>query len=623
MSDLTPEEISVHPRRLFWFRVLMMSILLIYSTRLFYLQILRGGEFRTRAASISRQSTILPAQRGEIYDRGGNIPLVLNVDSFALDIIPAELPAELRDTVFLKLAGLTGRPVEELRARIPASNYHLYQPMEVVGAVPYSTIVSVAERLDELPGVTWHAKPRRNYVETGSLSHLIGYVGDITRDELKLLFNQGYQSGDVIGKTGIEKQYDSLLRGKEGREYRVVDVRGQKIVGAERSVDPPVMGRNISLTIDRSVQELAEKALGQRMGSVVVLKPATGEVLALVSYPWYNPNLFLEADSGRAYSRLLLDPNKPLLNRTIQSAYPPASTFKAIVTAGILEENAFPPEKTVLCTGEVSYGDRVFRCWTRKPGHGSLNLQQALAQSCDIYFWTVARDHLGIERLVAYAKEFGFGEQSGIDLPGEVEGLVPSPQWKERRFHEKWLGGDTMNLAIGQSYLLVTPLQLANMMAMIVNDGVIYKPHLLSDVRDPVSGVILRKALPEVHSQSRIRPETFKTIRNNLRSVITEGTARYPVNTKAVQVAGKTGTAEVGLQDRWHSWFASFGPFDAKTPDDVVVVVVMVEATNPWEWWAPYASNIIFQGMFANQTYEEAVKTLGLSNIVKPVERVE
>lgn len=623
MSDLQPEAKPADPRRVLLFRLLVAFIIAAYSGRLFYLQILRGGEFRLQAASISRQSSVLPAQRGEIYDRGGNIPLVLNVDSFALDIVPAELPAELRDTVFLKLAELTGRPVEELRSKIPPSYYHLYQPVEVIGAVPYPVIVAVAERLDELPGVTWHAKPRRNYVETGSLSHLIGYVGDITREELKLLFNQGYQSGDVIGKTGIEKQYDSVLRGRDGREYRVVDVRGRTIAGAEPSVDPPVMGRNIILTIDRRIQELAEKALGQRMGSVVVLKPGTGEVLAMVSYPWYNPNHFLEADGGRAYAKLLNDPNKPLLNRAIQSAYPPASTFKAVVTAGILEENAFPPEKTVLCQGEVSYGDRVFRCWIRKPGHGALDLKGAMAQSCDIYFWTVARDHLGIERLVSYSKEFGFGSASGIDLPGEISGFNPSPQWKERRFHEKWLGGDTMNMAIGQGYLLTTPLQMANMVAMIVNDGVIYKPHILSEIRDPSSGAVIRSVSPEVLTQSRMKPETFRTVRDNMRAVITEGTARYPVNTKAVQVAGKTGTAEVGLADRWHSWFASFGPYGEETTDETVVVVVMVEATNPWEWWAPYASNIIFQGIFANQTYDEAVQALGLSYMIKPTERVE
>ncbi|HSV56455.1 MAG TPA: penicillin-binding transpeptidase domain-containing protein, partial [Magnetospirillaceae bacterium] len=378
-----------------------------------------------------------------------------------------------------------------------------------------------------------------------------------------------------------------------------------------------------SLTIDLGIQKLAEEALGPRMGSVVVLRPSTGEILAMVSYPWYNSNLFMEANVGSAFASLLADPNLPLLNRAIQSAYPPASVFKVVVSAGVLEENVFPPDRTILCRGEVTFGGRVFNCWIKKPGHGALDLKGALAQSCGVYYWEVARDYLGIERLVAYAREFGFGVATGIDLPGEVSGFVPSPQWKERRFHEKWMGGDTMNLSIGQGYMLTTPLQMANMVSMIVNDGVIYRPYLLSEVRDPASTALIRRTEPEVLRQSRIRPETFRTLREHMRAVITEGTARFPVSTQAVMVAGKTGTAEVGLEDRWHSWFASFGPYDAEDPDDMVVVVVMVEASNPWEWWAPYAANIIFQGIFADQTFTEAARTLGLSRIITPRGRME
>ena len=336
---------------------------------------------------------------------------------------------------------------------------------------------------------------------------MLGYVGDITKDELKLLYNQGYQSGDVIGKAGIEKQYDMELRGRDGVEYRTVDVRGKSVRADEGSVVPPIQGSNLVLTIDAGIQTIAEKALGPRMGSVVVLRPATGEILALVSYPWYNPNIFMGIGAGNAYAKLLSDPNTPLLNRTIQSSYPPASTFKTVLTAGILEEKAFPPEKKVLCQGEVSYGDRVFRCWIKKPGHGWLDLKGALAQSCDIYFWTVGRDYLGVERIVNYAKEFGYGKATGIDLPGELEGFVPTPQWKERRFHENWVGGDTMNLSIGQGYMLVTPLQMADMMAMIVNDGTVYRPHVLKEMRDPVSGAVSRLVEPEPILTSGIAKE--------------------------------------------------------------------------------------------------------------------
>lgn len=602
-------------------RIRILSILatllfVVYSSYLFYLQVVRGGEYRSRAHSITTQASIIPAQRGEIFDRSYSVPLVINTDSFAVELTPAELPADRREATFSKLASTLGMTVEEIQKRVPPAYYHLYQPIEILGSVPYTTITSIAERIDEFPGVSWRSKPIRNYLETGSISHVIGYVGDITRDELKLLYNQGYKAGDVIGKDGVEKQYDKLLRGQDGWEYRTVDVKGRSIASNRGRIVPPIMGSNLVLTIDNNMQQIAEKALGPRMGSVVILKPSTGEVLAMVSYPWYNPNDFMGLHAGDAYAKLLADPNTPLLNRTIQSSYPPASTFKTVLSTGIIEEKAFPLDKKVLCTGQITYGDRVWNCWVHKPGHGWLDLEGGLAQSCDIYFWTVGRDYLGIERIVSYAKEFGFGTATGIDLPGELDGFVPTPQWKERHFHEKWLGGDTMNLSIGQGYLLVTPLQLADMMAMVVNSGIIYRPHILKEVRDPSTGAIIRQVQPEQLTNSHISPETFATLREYLRNVIVNGTARFPLNTKAVEIAGKTGTAEVGLKDRWHSWFVAFGPYNAD-PKDQIVVVVMVEASNPWEWWAPYASDIIFQAIFAGQTYDQAVDTLGLRYLVK------
>ncbi|MGO8694576.1 MAG: penicillin-binding protein 2 [Rectinemataceae bacterium] len=619
MKSSIPERLTLgsgtRASRIRVFSVLAVLLFGFYSSYLFFLQVVRGGEYRNRAHTITTQASLIPAQRGEIYDRSYSSPLVLNTDSFAVELTPAELPADRRDATFVKLASALGMPLDEIRRRVPPAFYRLYQPIEILGSVPYATVASIAERIDEFPGVSWYSKPVRNYLETGSLSHVIGYVGDITRDELKLLYNQGYKSGDVIGKAGIEKQYDGILRGQDGWEYRTVDVRGRNVASNRGRIVPPVMGSNLVLTIDDNMQNIAEKALGPRMGSVVILKPSTGEVLAMVSYPWYNPNDFTGLDAGEAYTKMLTDPNTPLLNRTIQSSYPPASTFKTVLTAGIVEEKAFPLDKKILCTGQISYGDRVFNCWVHKPGHGWLDLQEGLAQSCDIYFWTVGRDYLGVERIVSYAKEFGYGKATGIDLPGEIDGFVPTPQWKDRHFHEKWLGGDTMNLSIGQGYLLVTPLQMADMMAMIVNGGIVYTPHVLKEIRDPSSGAIVRQVQPEELLHSHISSETFATLREYLRGVIANGTARFPLNTKAVEVAGKTGTAEVGLKDRWHSWFAAFGPYNAD-PKDQIVVVVMVEASNPWEWWAPYASDIIFQAIFAGQTYDEAVDTLGLRYLV-------
>jgi penicillin-binding protein 2 len=499
---------------------------------------------------------------------------------------------------------------EVIDRKIPSQYYYLYQPVEVATNVPFTTIAALAEQMDTLPGVSWQSKPLRNYVDTESLSHVLGYVGNITQDELIQLFNQNYRMGDIIGKAGIERQYNELLRGKEGREIRTVDVRGRRVSGEGITRESPIMGKNLVLTIDRSIQTLAEKALGKRIGSVVVMRPTTGEILALVSYPYYDPNIFNRTDMGSQYQVLINDPNKPFLNRAIQSSYPPASTFKIVMTTGILAENAFPPDKVVECQGELSYGDRLWRCHIRRPGHGWLNLQQGMAQSCDIYYWTVGRDNLGIERIVSYARGYGFGELTQIDLPGEISGFIPTPQWKDRRFHERWLGGDTMNMSIGQGYTLVTPLQMANMVAMTVNNGIIYKPHLLKEVRDPLTGAVESTVIPEILHKSDISPAIFRTVRRDMRSVISEGTARFPVNIKSVEIAGKTGTGEVGFQNRWHSWLASFAPYETNKPDERIVVSVIVEAVNNWEWWATYASAIIYQGIFADETFEEAVKTL-------------
>ncbi|GHT56483.1 penicillin-binding protein 2 [Spirochaetia bacterium] len=598
-------------------RVIFILIFVAYGIRLFSMQILSGELYQARAQDIARRTTIIPAQRGEIYDRNYRAPLVMNTDSFAVSITPAEAPRGEIPALIGRVAEIMGVPREDLDRKVPVQYYYLYQPIELAVNVPFTVIATLAENVDTLPGISWQSKPMRNYVDSGSLSHILGYVGDITRDELTMLYNRGYQTGDLIGKAGIEKQYDEILRGKEGRETRTVDVRGRRIAGeAYNTREPPAMGKNLVLSIDRSIQTLAEKALGPRMGAVVVTRPATGEVLAMVSYPWYDPNMFSRNDMGSEYAALTNDPNKPFLNRAIQSSYPPASTFKIIMTTGILQENAFNPAQTVDCQGEFFYGNRLWHCHVKRPGHGRLNLHQAMAQSCDIYYWTVGRDQLGVERIVSYAQDYGYGENTGIDLPGEISGFIPTPQWKERRFHERWSGGDTMNMSIGQSYTLVTPIQMVNMVSMVANDGKVYQPYVLKEVRDPISGAVEKSTVPRLIHQSDIDKDVFEAVRRDMRGVISEGTAQFPLNIKSVEIAGKTGTAEVGLNDRWHSWFAAYAPYNTDRPEERVAVSVIVEAVNSWEWWAVYASAIIFQGIFADQSYEEAVRSLGFQYLM-------
>jgi penicillin-binding protein 2 len=603
-------------------QIIFITIFFIYAGRLFAMQIIYGESYRLRAENITKRTAVIPAERGEIYTRDFKAPVVYNTDSFAVRISPAEIKRSEIPAVIGRLSTLLKISREQIEKKLPANYQNLYQPIEIASNIPFNTIATLATRIETLPGVSWQSKPVRNYSDTGSLSHVIGYVGDITRDELVILYNQNYHQGDLIGKAGVEKQYDDVLRGKAGAETRVVDVHGK--LDAERDIqrERAESGKNLVLTIDNDIQTLAEKALGKRIGSVVVMRPGSGEILAMVSYPWYNPDIFTRGDSGADYGTLLNDPDKPLLNRAIQSHYPPGSAFKIVMTTGILAEGAISPDKKIDCPGEISYGERLWRCHIRKPGHGWLNLKNALAQSCDIYYWIVGRDYLGVENIVNYSADYGLGKLTGIDIPGEISGFIPTPQWKERRHHEKWVAGDTMNMSIGQGFTLVTPLQMANVVAMVVNDGVIYQPHLLKEVRDPHSGSVVRTILPEIIHTSGIDKAVFAEVREDMRGVISHGTAQFPLNVvKSTQIAGKTGTSEVGLADRWHSWFAAFAPYQTDNPEERIVVSIIVEAANTWEWWSPYASAIIFQGIFAHQSYEEAVAALHFQYLMPSQER--
>ena len=341
----------------------------IYILRLFSMQIINGEEYKNQSRTISSQISTLPASRGEIYDRNADMPLVINNDSFAVEVTPGEIPAAKYDTVMVKLAGYLGIPKSQIDDKIPKNVRRSYSTIQIKTNVPFNIISNIAENKSDLPGVSWVSKPVRNYAYTTlSLSHIIGYVGDIDKDEMTVLYNKGYTNTSVVGKTGIEKQYDELLQGKSGRELATVDVHG-RIISDTPIVEPPEMGKKLVLTVDSRIQELVEDSLGERVGASVVLKPATGEILAMVSYPNFDSNLFTADDAGNLYSKLLNDSSKPLINRAVQISYPPASTFKIVMSAAMLQEKAFPSSKTIECKGSMFYGGRTFHCHV-KTGHG-------------------------------------------------------------------------------------------------------------------------------------------------------------------------------------------------------------------------------------------------------------
>lgn len=631
MSDFFNHFGSARRSAQFLSKNLRISILLLvigltffgYTIKLFSLQIIEGKNYRERSHKISSQVKTIPANRGEIFDCNASLPLVINTDSFAVDITPAEIPEGYYDTVSARLASYLGISKNEVDKKIPVKLRKSYSSIEIRVNVPFSVVSNIAENITDLPGVSWRSKPMRNYVETGSISHVIGYVGDITKEEINVMYNQGYKANSIVGKTGIEKQYDKDLQGTPGRESRTVDARGH-IISDVPVIEPPEPGKNLVLTIDSRIQELAEQALGNRVGAAVVLRPSNGEVVAMVSYPFYDQNLFNSDDASAEYNKLATSPNNPLLNRAVNAVYPPASTFKTIMSTAILAEKAFPSEKKVECPGVIIYGNQKFTCHIKRPGHGYLDLKNALAQSCDVYYWVVGRDNLGVDLIASYSKEFGFGQSLEIDLPAQSVGFVPTSQWKERRYHEKWKGGDTMNMSIGQGYTLVTPMHVANMIAMVCNEGKIYKPHLLKEIRDGATNKTIEVIKPQVLHQSNIDQAVWREVQRDLRYVITDGTANYPMNNKKYKLAGKTGTAEVNgvKENHWHSWMAAYGPYDAPVEEQYVVVVI-VEAVNDWEWWAPYCTNIIFQGILANQNYDQAITELGFKYLIKARQRQE
>lgn len=604
-----PGTSSVSRGRMAALLVFFIVMFLFYVGYLFSLQIVDGYFYSMRSEQVTQRSSVIPAVRGQIFDRNYDEPLVVNVDSFAVFINPFNVPRGEHDALFERLADVLGINVAEIHQQVPISRYGVYQPIEIQGGVPYETIASLAERIDAFPGVFWESKPVRQYVNGDSMAHILGYVGDITPEELQVLYNRGYTTTSVLGKSGVEQQYDQLLRGADGRRFRMVDARGRQVGEGSREDIPPELGNNLVLTIDKEIQQLSEAALGDRIGSVVVLRPHTGEVLSLVSYPRYDANEFSTTERTRVFSQLIADRRAPFLNRAIQSSASPASSFKVVMTAALLEENTFSPNATINCTGSRAYGNRVFNCHVSY-GHGRLNLYQGLAQSCNIYYYSIGTDHLGEQNIISYARRLGLGARSGIDLPGEVAGLVPSPEWKAEMFGTPWVGGDTVNLSIGQGFIEATSLQMANMVAMIINDGVLYRPHVLKQVRDAVTGEIIHEVEPEVSQTAEMSRDTFEETRRAMREVVTDGTANVVITTPAVEVAGKTGTGQTGVEERLHSWFIAYAPYEAEDPEDQVVVVVMVDAANDWEWWAPKAANIIIHGIFTDQNYEDTVRSL-------------
>lgn len=574
-NPVTNNQIDDFKRRLYIFSGVPILFFLIIIIVLFSLQIIKGPQYALKAKTNREQYSILPAIRGIVIDRTTKNVLAYNRRSFAVTVVPQNLPkdAEERGALLQRLGILLRMPKEEIQSILEQRNYSQYGSYVIKTDVPFQDVVFLAEHNRDFPGVYWKSKPLRVYPYGDMLAHVIGYVGMISQNEYVELSDKGYNIESVIGKSGVEKAYDLELKGRDGHVRRIVDATNQ--VTAE-IIDPgaePLPGSNVILTIDRELQQLAEQAMGERMGALIVSKPYTGEILALVSYPRFDPNIFVSVRDKETFKNLTLDQRKPFLNRAIQAQYPAGSIFKLVVALAVLDTEKVPIDREFTCGGGYQLGNRFFSCWMN---HGSgVDLHKAIVFSCDSYFYQVSLV-LGPDTIAEYARGLGLGQKLGIDLIGELEGIIPDIQWKRDVRKDVWYDGDTLNLAIGQGFLLVTPLQLNALTNVIANRGLLMKPHIVKEIRTAKKNEIVYRHTPDTLIKSTIDPSHFDFIAQAMRGVVTEGTARWGGAILSTESAGKTSSSEVqGMST--HSWYTAFAPYDSADPEEIISVTAIIE----------------------------------------------
>ena len=564
-------------------------IFLLLLLRLWHLQVLEGKHYFT--LSIHNRIRVRPveAPRGFILDRNREI-LVENRASFDVFVTPEDV-GRSADAV-RAIAEVLEIDPEAVAARLAEGRERPYQPLLLRKSIDERTLAAIEERKLDLPGVSLRLRPVRAYPTEGMAASLLGYVSEVSQAQLSREEFQDFRPGEHLGQSGIERRFDAFLRGIDGGEQLEVDARGRALRQLTR-LDAR-SGLNLVLTLDRRIQAAAEGAMRDKDGAVVVLHPGTGEVLALVSKPTYDPNLFAQRLTAEDWRRLIHDPKHPLQNRALQAQYPPGSVFKLITAMAALERGAITPETRLFCGGSFSLGRFTFADW-KKEGHGWQDLRGAIAQSCNVYFYQAALK-AGIDEIARVGREFGLGESPGLGLGDEARGIMPTPAWKKQQQGDGWYPGNTVITGIGQGMVIASPMQLARMVAAIANGGILYRPWILKRV-ESLRGEIVEQYEPEIVRRVNIRPETLEVIRQGMLAVVNEGTggrSRIP----GLTVAGKTGTAQVVRKEeakrrkdlKDHGWFAAFAPFENP---QVAVVVLAENAGFGGQMAAPVAKAIL------------------------------
>lgn len=545
--------------------------------RLWYLQIIKTDEYRAMSENNRLRFLPVAASRGALMDCNGEV-LVNNRPSFSLAIIPQEVGDV--PTTLDRLAVLLKLDREELVERWEKSKGRArYYPVVIAANISREQVEVIEENRLRFPGVEITMKPIREYLYKNSAAHLLGYIGEISDKELDDPGYTEYNPGDYIGKNGIERAWEAELHGNDGGRQLEVDSRGRVLrVLSEKS---PTVGNSLVLTIDGRLQRIAESAFGIQAGAAVVMNVNNGEVLSFVSSPTFDPSLFAGRIPPEIWKQYLEDKRHPLENKALTGQYPPGSTFKMITALAGLESGVINENSTAYCDGDYKLGGTTFHCWNRS-GHGTVNLRRSLKESCDVFYYQLG-EKLGVDRIAAMAERFHLGQALGIGLAHEKKGLIPTMAWKLKRFGKKWFPGETLPVAIGQGYTLMTPIQLASMVSTVANEGTIYRPHLVKRVVDP-DGKTIKEYGSEILGTTGIAAASFKKVKQGLFAVVNDpGGTGANARLWDVKVAGKTGTSQVvklgadrkravAYQYKDHGLFVAFAPFDK--PEIAVAVVV-------------------------------------------------
>lgn len=562
---------------------LLLIFIIIYMLRLWYLQVLQGYSYRFQSENNRIRIEEVSSPRGIIFDRNG-VPIVENRPAYHLVIIREDI-RDINSTI-KELARLCDRNPDDFFAVLEAHRTTpKFMPLRIASDLDRDSLARIEAQKIRLPGVLIQVEPKREYKWNGSAAHLVGYLSEITEADLKSEKYQGYYPGEDIGKVGIESAFEKYLHGKRGGRQVEVDAVGRR--GRVLDEVLPISGQNLWLTLDMDLQKTAESVLEGKDGAIVAVDPRDGAVLAFACSPTFDQEKFIRGLKKDEWTALSKNPAHPLLNRGSGAAYPPGSTYKPFVAIGALKEGAITATSTFSCPGYLQFGDRRYRCW-REHGHGSIDVEKAIIQSCDVFFYQTGLK-LGVDRLAYYANMFGLGEKSGIGIPGESAGLIPTSWWKKQATGIPWQRGETISISIGQGFDLVTPLQMAMGFGAIANDGKLWYPYVVTRIEGGTKDAD-GEIQPKLKRKIPIDQRYFDLVKKGLTGVVEDprGTA-HAIKDPAYQAAGKTGTAQVvhiaqGAnrkllekllkgKERDHAWFVGYAPAD----DPRICVAAIIE----------------------------------------------